>query len=101
MYIPVSLGIATLFSLLAILVGQVITLLKLSKLQAQRVCGLAGVGVAAAAASKAGLLKPVWEFFKLTWEKVKDKFKDKAADKIADHTVETVHETVVEEPKKT
>ena len=104
MYIPFSLGITTLVSLFALVIGQVMTLLKLNKMASTPSCmmaGAAGIGAAAAVASKAGWFKTAWEFIKLVGGKVKDKFKDKAADKIADSTVETVTETVVaEEPKK-
>ena len=99
MYIPFSLGITTALSLVALLVGQVITLLKLNNLSKTQFCSMAGVGaagVATVAASKAGYIKAGWEFIKLTFGKIKDKFKDKAADKIADEAVETTVETVAE-----
>lgn len=100
MYIPISLGIMTLFSLLAVVIGQIVTLFKVHNIEKTRHCGMMGIGAAAgvtaaAAASKAGWLKPIWDFGKLVIDKVKDKFKDKAAEKIADKTADHVEETIV------
>lgn len=99
MYIPLSLGITTLLSLLAVIIGQIVTLFKVHNIEKTRVCGMLGAGaVAAAASTKTGWFKAAWEFVKLTFGKIKDKFKDKAADKIADSTVETAQETLIEKP---
>jgi hypothetical protein len=92
MYIPLSLGIMTLVSLLMVIVGQIVTLLKVNNLSKTSSCmmGVGAVGLAGAAASKAGWFKASWEFVKLTIEKFKDKFKHKAAEKIVDTTEETL-----------
>lgn len=88
MYIPFSLGITTLVSLLALVVGQIMTWLRIGKMMNTRHCMMAGAGVAAVAASKSGWFKSAWEFIKILWAKFKDKFKDKAAEKIVDTTVD-------------
>lgn len=98
MYIPLSLGITTVVSLVMLIVGQIMTFFKINKL-ATRCPGMCvgGAAVGAAAASShwwSGLTT----FGRLVIDKIKDKFKDKAADKIADTSVETVVE-VVEQPK--
>lgn len=98
MYIPLSLGISTLASLLAVVVGQIWTLFKVNKLQNTRHCSM--MQIEPPSEEKKGWMKTAWEFVKLTWDKFKDKFKDKAAEKIVDETVETTQEVVSEASHK-
>lgn len=95
MYIPFSLGITTIISLVMLIIGQILTFLKINKL-AGKCPGMCGPSFNAE--SKSHWWSGITSFGRLVVDKIKDKFKDKAADKIADTSVETVVE-VVEQPK--